>query len=129
MSKYFQNHLRYFIRYLTMSTFLDYVPPVTPPDECILDNPNFLRHCDANGGYAETLFNLSAEECREICENQSQCALAHHHPGNQIWSTDSRTNCWLWSSDALPCNWGDAALLGNHPGATMITCNKGKYKK
>ena len=98
-----------------------------PPGRCRFD-PNFLRYCDANGGWHKMLFSVSAEECLRKCsEDYPECKRAPHHPGNQIWPSDDRTNCWLWSDKALPCPWGDGALGPAHPGATMIECDDSKF--
>jgi len=86
-----------------------------------------LRHCDTlNGGKLSTLYSLTAEDCRQACDDNPDCARAHHHPGYQIWKEDSRTNCWLWDTSALPCNWNGGEFAKFHPGATMIECDKGK---
>ena len=89
--------------------------------ECYIDT-NFQRHCDANDGWYTTLFDLTAEECVTACEGYEDCVVAHHHPGNQIWAEDDRTNCWLWSYKATVCDWHGAEGIKYHPGATMIRC-------
>lgn len=94
--------------------------------DCYFDNDNFLRHCEANGGWNKMLYNLSPEQCMLECNNNRDCVLAHHHPSFQIWSHDHRTNCWMWSARATACPWGTGATLANHPGATMIKCGKRK---
>ena len=47
----------------------------------------------------------------------------HHHPGNQIWKNDDRTNCKLWDITTKPCDWNGGELGATHPGATMIWCS------
>ena len=98
-------------------------------DGCHFDS-NFLRHCDTiNGGFITKLFDLTAEECRKRCsDDYSECAKAHHHPGGQVWQNDGRTNCWLWTSQAMPCT-GAGATGERNPGATMIRCDESKLTR
>ena len=80
---------------------------------CFIDS-QFNRHCSE---YTVVEYDITANECLSTCISESNCMVAQHYPGNQIWNGDQRPVCWMMDDSAVPC-----PSATTHNGATMIYC-------
>ena len=93
-------------------------------ERCTISD-TFSRQCERFEQDPSALYYShaeSAEECRKECEQNSECHVAHWHPGYQIWPDDSRPACWKWRIGSRSCEENMSDIESN-PGAVMIRCD------
>ena len=101
-----------------------YTSQLASGSRCRITN-SFSRRCERFEQDPSALYYSHAEtaaDCRNECEENNECDMAHWHPGYQIWPDDSRPTCWKWRIGSEACE-GNLSLIEFNPGAEMIRCD------
>ncbi|XP_066931932.1 uncharacterized protein [Clytia hemisphaerica] len=89
-----------------------------PIERCTMSY-DFLRHC---GNALKYIYGQSPEYCRQWCNDNKKCHVAHWHPPYSIWGDEARSVCFVFPHGTQSCDWGGAELGDYHKGAHMVRC-------
>lgn len=89
-------------------------------ERCTSSN-HFQRYC---GNPVRVTYDESMERCRQRCNDNALCHVAHWHPPKQIWKTVDKPVCWMFPMGTKVCPWKGGELIGRHPGAQMFRCKE-----